>query len=210
MSLVRLLTTGKSLVGQKDSTYRYRMGHPGLLPKFGSQKNPFGKSQATPPTAGQGIVKNDLKAGQAQGSLDPLVVVCGTQEATKVKLAQPCVSKPEPAKSISGPARKALRMPNLAPVWAAARIKTKTLLQTLLRFRRASNPKRPLAVQAELSLDQIKVLRNDLSECESYERAAANTPFKAKMKTRVLPGIAPRAEEAALENKMEMVTAGNS
>ena len=41
MSLMRLLSAGKSLVGAKDQGGRYRMGNPGLLPKFGSEKNPF-------------------------------------------------------------------------------------------------------------------------------------------------------------------------
>src|SRR5437660_220499 len=46
MSLARLLTSGKSLVGLKNSTSRYRMNSKGLLPKFGSDKNPF--SSAAP------------------------------------------------------------------------------------------------------------------------------------------------------------------
>ena len=41
MSLARLLSAGKSLVGGMDNTIRYRMGNPGMLPKFGSGKNPF-------------------------------------------------------------------------------------------------------------------------------------------------------------------------
>ena len=41
MRLVRLLSAGKSLVGGMDHPSRYRMGEPGMLPKFGSGKNPF-------------------------------------------------------------------------------------------------------------------------------------------------------------------------
>src|SRR6266568_103429 len=41
MSLARLLSAGKSLVGGMDNTIRYRMGNPGMLPKFGSGRNPF-------------------------------------------------------------------------------------------------------------------------------------------------------------------------
>ncbi|HEX4646571.1 MAG TPA: hypothetical protein VH598_13290 [Verrucomicrobiae bacterium] len=47
MSLVRLLTTGKSLVGMQDNLSRYRLTKKRLLPKFGSDKNPF----APPPKA---------------------------------------------------------------------------------------------------------------------------------------------------------------
>ena len=45
MSLVRLLTAGRSLIGIKDSTSRYQMRSRHLLPKFGAEKNPF----AVPP-----------------------------------------------------------------------------------------------------------------------------------------------------------------
>src|SRR5467141_2933232 len=41
MSLVRLLTTGKSLVGMQDNLSRYRLTKQRLLPKFNSKKNPF-------------------------------------------------------------------------------------------------------------------------------------------------------------------------
>ena len=41
MSLMRLLSTGKSLVGVTDNTSRYRMGNQGMMPKFGSGRNPF-------------------------------------------------------------------------------------------------------------------------------------------------------------------------
>src|SRR5258707_378856 len=40
MSLVRLLTAGKSLVGSKEMA-RYRESPRGSLPKFGSTKDPF-------------------------------------------------------------------------------------------------------------------------------------------------------------------------
>src|SRR5207249_4653040 len=41
MSLMRLLTTGKTLVDLKNSTGRYHMPGKYLLPKFGAAKNPF-------------------------------------------------------------------------------------------------------------------------------------------------------------------------
>src|ERR1051325_7880847 len=42
MSLVRLLTAGKSLVGgANDSASRYRMANPAAMPKFHASKNPF-------------------------------------------------------------------------------------------------------------------------------------------------------------------------
>ena len=41
MNLLRLLSAGRSLVGLKDSTARYRMSDPKAMPKFGSGNNPF-------------------------------------------------------------------------------------------------------------------------------------------------------------------------
>src|SRR5207249_426760 len=41
MNLLRLLSAGRSLVGLKDSTARYRMSDPKAMPKFGSGSNPF-------------------------------------------------------------------------------------------------------------------------------------------------------------------------
>ena len=49
MSLVRLLTTGKSLVGMQDNISRYRLTKQRLLPKFGSDKNPFAPPPKTEP-----------------------------------------------------------------------------------------------------------------------------------------------------------------
>ena len=41
MSLMQLLTNGKTLVDLKNSTSRYHMPGKNFLPKFGSAKNPF-------------------------------------------------------------------------------------------------------------------------------------------------------------------------
>ncbi len=49
MSLLRFLATGKSLVGMKEITSRYRMRTPNLLPKFVSPKNPFAVASKTVP-----------------------------------------------------------------------------------------------------------------------------------------------------------------
>ena len=51
MSLVKLLTAGKSLVGGQDVTSRYKMNKQMRLPKFVSPRNPFateGKPEVAP------------------------------------------------------------------------------------------------------------------------------------------------------------------
>src|SRR3954452_13896611 len=44
MSLGKLLAAGRGLMGIRDNGSRYRMRTENLLPKFGSEKNPFGTS----------------------------------------------------------------------------------------------------------------------------------------------------------------------
>lgn len=52
MSLLRLLTAGRSLVTVRDTETRYRVTSQRLLPQFGSGKNPFaGREAATPSLA---------------------------------------------------------------------------------------------------------------------------------------------------------------
>src|SRR4051794_2713101 len=53
MSLGRFLAAGKSLIGMRDMDSRYRMTSKNLLPKFGSDRNPFGKSLVTEPVSGE-------------------------------------------------------------------------------------------------------------------------------------------------------------
>src|SRR5260370_11237539 len=55
MSLLRLLAAGRSLVGRKDIAARYRMRPAALLPKLGSQKNPFAAPAKAEPKPRPGI-----------------------------------------------------------------------------------------------------------------------------------------------------------
>jgi len=61
MSLVRLLTAGKSLVGLKDDQVRYRMTDPRAMPKFGAARNPF------QPRAGAESAQSVRHVGQTSG-----------------------------------------------------------------------------------------------------------------------------------------------
>src|SRR5215510_3975121 len=70
MSLVRLLTAGKSLVGLKDGQIQYRMGDPRSMPKFGSGKSPFqGKAGAQPGQTEVGQSGAASPAGRANNGL---------------------------------------------------------------------------------------------------------------------------------------------
>ena len=174
MSLLKLLATGKSLVGLKQATGRYRVTRERLLPQFGSKNNPF-----------------QQRDDEAQTSAGPLQNVALPEPSTSES------SQPEPtvAPCDSGPAKGSPeRLPVLAePVrhkvagWAN---KCVAKLATGIRVRPSKPAKSAFPaftkalVQGELSLERVKVVRNDLSDsdldivrsrAEAAPRAAASS-----------------------------------
>jgi hypothetical protein len=165
MSLGKLLTTGKSLVGLSHSNSRYQL-QKGALPKFESAKNPFaGKAPAEPaerepqlpklPPAEAAIAGNKAQRLSALGALivdrEAAVVNRNSQPAEPAKVS-------EPAK-VAAPVDSWLKKIN-PMVWFGNR-KPAEPKPAIPRF---SKPHAP--VQGELSLDNIKVMRNDLSEAD--------------------------------------------
>ena len=133
MSLLRLLSAGKSLVGLKDSTPQYRMGDPRAMPKFGSAANPFRQKREKDPA-----VSSEPKSSKA--------------------LAAPPSPAPTPM-----PAKTVTAVTSAKPGWRAR-------LRSLWPKKRATQTRvaplsRP-AIQGELSLDRVKVMRNDLSDAD--------------------------------------------
>lgn len=148
MSLLRLLSAGKSLVGLKPEAARYRMSDPRAMPRFGSDRNPF----------------------QARKTLSP---DAPPAPAPAVEAPGPVVTpKVEPAAT----APEAERRTRLEPGTVAKSEWKRKLAGWMgkLRFRRQPNkskraaPARPARgpVQGELSLDAIQVVRNDLSDSD--------------------------------------------
>jgi hypothetical protein len=134
MSLLRLLSAGKSLVGLKDSTPQYRMGDPRAMPKFGSAANPFRQKK-----------EKDISAVSSEPKSSKPVAAPPSPAAT-----------PMPAKTIAAVASaKAGWRARLLSLWPKRRPK-----QT-----RVAPLSRP-AIQGELSLDRVKVMRNDLSDAD--------------------------------------------
>src|SRR6476659_1243863 len=67
MSLVRLLTAGKSLVGIQDSKSRYRSVDPRAMPKFGSDKKAdLARESDAKPSVEKSNVDDDKKVGVAE------------------------------------------------------------------------------------------------------------------------------------------------
>jgi hypothetical protein len=157
MSLLRLLTTGKSLVGLKKPENRYHLPGEMGLPKFGGKKNPF---RATVfPDKTEGAEPAASMAAPEVGAVESTTLVDPTPE-------------PQPA-AASASVHSAAKAEQAAPAQARERVAGRTSpFKALLLWGRAkkANPARALAgrplVQGELSLDRVKVVRNDLSETD--------------------------------------------
>ena len=180
MSLLQLLTTGRCLEGLKDTEPRYRLTSQRLLPKFGSDKNPFcAKEKAVaPPTHTVGAVERDAMC------LPNPKALAAAQTARPDSAERPTLAAPRlaaaraSAKSWEILAALRQRTTALGETWSG---KLKALLA-----RRARKPARvatpfatKLAVQGELSLDRIKVVRNDLSDADLEVIGAKPAPSAA-------------------------------
>ena len=186
MSLGRLLTSGKSLVGLHDPESRYQMRAKNLLPKFGSDKNPFTrvKPESLEPapvekiqTIARTMTPPEIAAARLKETkrLPAVTAIKDSNELSNTKLKTKALSW------IGATAKKV----NLLAWWRARKNKS---------AKTAAQPFAKAPVQAELSLDKIKVLRNDLSEGD-LEVVPVKISVKAKTETVVQPEI--RAEETA-------------
>ena len=171
MSLGRLLSSGKSLIGLNSVTNRYRMESKNLLPKFGSMKNPF----STKPKSAVVSKETDPPVPA------PAPMPVETAVATELKeTVRPPAALPSPTGEgeVSGASKRMsiadriggwLGRINLFAWWSA-------------RKRAKSKPAIPAfnkgPVQGELSLDNIKVVRNDLNDAD-IEVVSATVTAKA-------------------------------
>ena len=148
MSLLRLLKAGRSLVNPRESGSRYHMRRKIQLPKFGSAKNPFSARSETPavPAAPGAIISERPREMSA-------AEVAAARLKETVRL--PVTELPAP---LSPPAPA-------APARAWWNPFTWRRSAGVGSIRVGSVVARP-AVQGELSLDQIRVVRNDLSDSD--------------------------------------------
>jgi hypothetical protein len=175
MSLLRLLATGKSLVGMPDTNSRYRMRTRNLLPKFGSAKNPFAPPPPSLESPGANVNASPAKLETAS-LFEP-----ATQEPAPQKPAKPAAIKESktppkqavnPAPPVKVEARQATSPAPAAPSskpgrWAGWVKKLNPL--SLLPPRRGEGGRgRPARkhVQTELTLEKVRVVRNDLNETD--------------------------------------------
>jgi hypothetical protein len=201
MSMVRLLTAGKCLVGLKDSTARYRMANAKSLPKFESTKNPFRATTRAPLAEAQQtlLLAPDpeplAEAAQPKPSSIQLPAPAQAPSVQKpVPISTPPVRKPQ-AQNGSGPGGET------KSAVAKASVQTRSASGLIGRWTAAltgmfgkSRPARPVgmvkrgaarAVQGELSLDNIKVCCNDLSDSDVEVVAVPLVPPRAKARAAV-------------------------
>jgi hypothetical protein len=175
MSMMQLLSAGKSLVGLNDPGKRYRQSDPRAMPNFGSSKIFQAKAGAKAPSgtvtkldqarsvttgaAGAGAKKNDkairhrpdaAETPLRSGSLTPAFSSRSGAERSQVEKSRSghWFSKMVSWIPRSGDTRKSSRVTRLAPA----------------------------PVQGELSLEKVKVLCNDLSDADLEVVAVKQRP----------------------------------
>jgi hypothetical protein len=158
MSLVRLLTTGRSLVGLKESSNRYRVTDQRLLPKFNSKRNPFGLNSP-------GVKCDRPETAPAPAAAKPICAPASPRTA------------PQP---IAGPSVKSLpKLPQGATrTWLSrwlAGLKNLAFSKAGKAQKLGLRPSSKPLVQTELSLDSVKVVRNDLRDSD-LEVVAVKAP----------------------------------
>ena len=179
MKLLRLLTAGKSLIGVQQVAGRYRMTDPRAMPKFGEGKNPFkGKTEKVESQPGAALTKPEkaisIAAGKTNGAAAKLAQASlpGAEKNEAVAAAgEPLPKKPElpaakqPRVEASPSKQSAVKASGPKHGWASKISSLKKLLRRdAARAAKAARELRP--VQGELSLEKIKVMRNDLSESD--------------------------------------------
>ncbi|MBC8095282.1 MAG: hypothetical protein H7Y43_05680 [Akkermansiaceae bacterium] len=181
MSLGKLLTSGKCLVGLNDNEGRYEMRSKNLLPKFGSARNPFATTRPQPLQ-----VEFSRKLATVVRTLTPTEAA-----AAKLKKTQPLpaiTAMNTEAKTVSGATTKSKALTHLRNG-----LKKMNPLNWFGRGKLVANSSAPrpgkAPVQAELSLEKIKVVRNDLSDADLEV-----VPVKISVKPKTEPVAPPSAK----------------
>lgn len=151
MNLGTLLATGKSIMkGQVKISYR--ASRQVYLPKFGPVKNPF-KPETAPPSAETGHAA-PVARRSAHAAPEPLVPATGNHFTSP---AQPVPTPPAAAEKRAHWTGKF----NPAQIFRHA-----TAQNAANPPGEAAKAQKTAATQAELSLDSVKVVHNDLSDVD--------------------------------------------
>ena len=144
MSLVKLLSAGKSLVGGQEVQSRYRMNKQMRLPKFISTRNPF----ANEGTKDAALTQPKISR-QSAPQPDSTAAGSTTKESKRTALTSRLISATRRSAAWLGKTNPFSRFAE------SARSKKSTI---------PCFTKPP--IQSELCLDKVQVVRNDLSDAD--------------------------------------------
>jgi hypothetical protein len=163
MSLLRLLTAGKSLVGLRKIENRYHLPGDRTLPRFGSKKNPF-RATVFPDKMDQS------PTGDSQAHEDPNTSPPAPELQVERQTAPASTSASEAELSGSagqlGGTPKDPNKPISQSLGLGSSVKALLLWGRARKVRSAGMLANRPMIQGELSLESVKVIRNDLSETD--------------------------------------------
>ena len=200
MSLGKLLTAGKSLVGLHNSAARYQL-RTGAMPKFGSGKNPFAArpNSEEPSAEPEQLTPSEMAAASLKDTQRlPLLTPKPEASGESLQSAQPGTpaTVPSPTLPEGGAPNVPVKAPSVVDGWLKK-------LNPLVWWENRKPAAPPSAVpgfnkapvQGELSLDNIKVMRNDLSDADV--EVVPMTARPPKVATPVGPPIGAMGAAAA-------------
>lgn len=164
MSLMRLLTTGKSLVGMRSNESPYRLTNQRLLPQFGSTRNPFQSNRKSEPAQREaGIAGNESGSAASRQESGSVNACCAARAALPGGAQDRAASSNADGRGLT----KALQQRAAALLGECKRKVAGIFGRRRVKAAKPAIPRftKP-AVQGELSLDKIKVVRNDLSDAD--------------------------------------------
>jgi hypothetical protein len=162
MNRLRLLATTKSLVGLNESEPHYRVTRERLVPQFGPSRNPFRATDTSAPGRPESSnpIEHSSALSPAPGQLN--------QSPVRTQVSTEGIVAPKLATGLSVPTSKKGVRSWATAFWAGWTQKLGvTFSRPARKPSRVALPSTPkLPVQGELSLDRIKVVRNDLSDAD--------------------------------------------
>jgi hypothetical protein len=192
MSLGKLLAAGRGLMGIRDNGSRYQMRTEALLPKFHSDKNPFGtspvpeltrrepakvaaaavaspKPEATKSEPAKLVTHSLFESQAATVALVPRAETADappTEPVTPARIESVNVQPPRVEPPVTRPAAAPAKPRLSLAAWVKKLNPLKYLPLRAPGAKAAKSRAVRTPVQTELSLERVKVMRNDLSEAD--------------------------------------------
>jgi len=175
MSLGRLLAAGRSLVGAHNGESRYRINKRVALPKFISPRNPFAKASKAESPA-------EIRGGGATGATARADTNTAGKEDSRTGMRARAVRWIGEWSRKVNPLARAQKQPGPA---------------------RSAVPVSEGRMQPELSLDNVRVVRNDLSDAD-FEVVAKKSPVAGRFPS---PGVPVQARWESAGSAWDRMTA---